>query len=67
MDDQRCHLDEPQNGEGASNSMSSLNEMIGRLRTALPACVKYICTTNQAFAFSPRSCNYHFPPDRGAV
>uniref|UniRef100_A0A3B5BGD6 G-protein-signaling modulator 1-like n=1 Tax=Stegastes partitus TaxID=144197 RepID=A0A3B5BGD6_9TELE len=33
MDDQRCHLDEPQNGdngEGAANSMPSLNEMIGR-------------------------------------
>lgn len=36
MDDQRCHLDEPQNGdngEGAANSVPSLNEMIGWLRT----------------------------------
>lgn len=35
MDDQRCHLDEPQNGEDAANSMSSLNEMIGWSRTSL--------------------------------
>lgn len=37
MDDQRCHLDEPQNGdnrEGAATSMSSLSEMIGLLTTA---------------------------------
>lgn len=30
MDDQRCHLDEPQNGEGAANSTPSLNDMIGQ-------------------------------------
>lgn len=30
MDDQRCHLDEPQNGEGAATSTPSLNDMIGR-------------------------------------
>lgn len=38
MDDQRCHLDEPQNGdngEGAANSMPSLNEMIGWLRKSV--------------------------------
>lgn len=38
MDDQRCHLDDPQNGdngEGAANSMPSLNEMIGQLRKSV--------------------------------
>ena len=35
MDDQRCHLDESQNGEDGANSMSSLNEMIGWLGTSL--------------------------------
>lgn len=38
MDDQRCHLDEPQNGdggEGAADSMPSLNEMIGELLVPL--------------------------------
>lgn len=30
MDDQRCQLDEPQNGEGAANSTPSLNDMIGQ-------------------------------------
>lgn len=41
MDDQRCHLDEPQNGdngEGAANSVPSLNEMIGWLRTVFSDC-----------------------------
>uniref|UniRef100_A0A3B5BM41 G-protein-signaling modulator 1-like n=1 Tax=Stegastes partitus TaxID=144197 RepID=A0A3B5BM41_9TELE len=39
MDDQRCHLDEPQNGdngEGAANSMPSLNEMIDPAITTSP-------------------------------
>uniref|UniRef100_A0A671VEM2 G protein signaling modulator 1b n=1 Tax=Sparus aurata TaxID=8175 RepID=A0A671VEM2_SPAAU len=39
MDDQRCHLDEPQNGdngEGAANSMPSLNEMIDPSITTSP-------------------------------
>lgn len=34
MDDQRCRLDEPQNGdggEGSADSVPSLNEMIGEL------------------------------------
>lgn len=38
MDDQRCHLDEPQNGddgEGAANSVPSLNEIIGWSRTVV--------------------------------
>lgn len=38
MDDQRCHLDEPQNGdngEGAANSVASLNDMIGPLVSGL--------------------------------
>lgn len=43
MDDQRCRLDEPQNGdsgEGAANSMPSLNEMIGGCLIVLarPSC-----------------------------
>uniref|UniRef100_A0A665WKN3 G protein signaling modulator 1b n=1 Tax=Echeneis naucrates TaxID=173247 RepID=A0A665WKN3_ECHNA len=39
MDDQRCHLDEPQNGdsgEGAANSVPSLNEMIDPVATTSP-------------------------------
>uniref|UniRef100_A0AAX7TZG2 G protein signaling modulator 1b n=1 Tax=Astatotilapia calliptera TaxID=8154 RepID=A0AAX7TZG2_ASTCA len=39
MDDQRCHLDEPQNGdnrEGAATSMSSLSEMIDPAITTSP-------------------------------
>uniref|UniRef100_A0A667X5P9 G protein signaling modulator 1b n=1 Tax=Myripristis murdjan TaxID=586833 RepID=A0A667X5P9_9TELE len=39
MDDQRCHLDEPQNGdnrEGAANSMPSLNTMIDPAITTSP-------------------------------
>uniref|UniRef100_A0AAQ5XF25 G protein signaling modulator 1b n=1 Tax=Amphiprion ocellaris TaxID=80972 RepID=A0AAQ5XF25_AMPOC len=39
MDDQRCHLDEPQNGdngEGSANSMPSLNEMIDPAITTSP-------------------------------
>uniref|UniRef100_A0A4W6CGI1 G protein signaling modulator 1b n=1 Tax=Lates calcarifer TaxID=8187 RepID=A0A4W6CGI1_LATCA len=39
MDDQRCHLDEPQNGdngEGAANSVPSLNEMIDPAITTSP-------------------------------
>lgn len=44
MDDQRCRLDEPQNGdngEGAANSIPSLNEMIGWLRTASTDLISY--------------------------
>uniref|UniRef100_A0A7N8XYU1 G protein signaling modulator 1b n=1 Tax=Mastacembelus armatus TaxID=205130 RepID=A0A7N8XYU1_9TELE len=39
MDDQRCHLDEPQNGdngEGGANSTASLNEMIDPAITTSP-------------------------------
>uniref|UniRef100_H3C026 G protein signaling modulator 1b n=1 Tax=Tetraodon nigroviridis TaxID=99883 RepID=H3C026_TETNG len=36
MDDQRCHLDEPQNGEGAANSTPSLNDMIDPAITTSP-------------------------------
>lgn len=39
MDDQRCHLDEPQNGEsggGAANAVLSLNEITGRWENGLP-------------------------------
>uniref|UniRef100_A0A3Q3KLU8 G protein signaling modulator 1b n=1 Tax=Monopterus albus TaxID=43700 RepID=A0A3Q3KLU8_MONAL len=39
MDDQRCHLDEPQNGDkgdGATNSMPSLNEMMDPTITTSP-------------------------------
>lgn len=44
MDDQRCRLDEPQNGdngEGAANSVPSLNEMIGWWRTASTDMISY--------------------------
>uniref|UniRef100_A0A673A4H6 G protein signaling modulator 1b n=1 Tax=Sphaeramia orbicularis TaxID=375764 RepID=A0A673A4H6_9TELE len=39
MDDQRCHLDEPQNGDngdGAADSVPSLNEMIDPANTTSP-------------------------------
>ncbi|XP_032395838.1 G-protein-signaling modulator 1b isoform X1 [Etheostoma spectabile] len=39
MDDQRCHLDDPQNGdngEGAANSVPSLNELIDPAITTSP-------------------------------
>ncbi|XP_056288627.1 G-protein-signaling modulator 1b isoform X2 [Pseudoliparis swirei] len=39
MDDQRCHLDEPEdgdNGEGAENSVSSLNEIIDPATSTSP-------------------------------
>lgn len=67
MDDQRCRLDEPQNGdhgEGAANSMPSLNEMIGRLRIVFacpfghlsailkkPESIRYMCSNLIFFSF----------------
>lgn len=33
MDDQRCHLDDPQNGDNREGAANALNEMIGWLRT----------------------------------
>lgn len=31
MDDQRCHLDEPQNGHNGEGAANSLTDMIGQL------------------------------------
>lgn len=76
MDDQRCRLDEPQNGdggEGAADSMPSLNEMIGEL--VFPLILPYVCCLKQVLNLMHiilatsrlRSLHNHIPTDRGAV